>query len=184
MSEQEDLSETLFNQNEANPPLSSILQEEHNQNQPNDNSEIDISTVAEGEGNINPEQNVEDQPNFIAKGNIKDNHLENFLANGMNSQKHINAVILCERYDNYYLETLLNEFSNIKNKVFAFTESRNYVPKEIYLQGKLIKPYTMRPFFDYKIQIKDMVFCTYINEYYGPHRECYKLPQSANNSTT
>ena len=184
MSEQEDTSEALFSQNDANPPLSSILQEEHNQNQPNDNSEINASTIAEIEGNNNPEQNVEEQTNFIVKGNIEDNHLENFHTNGMTSKKHIDAVELCKHYDYYYLETMLNEFSNIENKVFALTKSRNYVAKEIYLQGKLIKPYTMRPFLHYKIQIKDIMYCTYINEYYGPHRVCYNIAQSANNSTT
>ena len=68
--------------------------------------------------------------------------------------------------------------------IFAFTKSRNYVPKEVYLQDKVIKPYTMQPFFYYKIQIKDIIYCTYINEYYGPHRVCYKLDQTANNSNT
>ena len=175
MIEPEDTSEALFGQNEVNPSLSSILQEEHNQNQPNDNSEIDVSTIAEREGN---------KPNYIAKGNIENNHLENFHTNGMTSKKHIDAVELCKYYDYYYLETLFNEFSSIKNKEFDFTKSRNYVAKEIYLQGKLIKPYIMQPFLHYKIQIKDKVYCTYINEYYGPHRVCYKLAQSTNNSNT
>ncbi len=134
-----------------------------------------VSTGVEPEGN---------KPNFIEKLNYQDNHLEKFHTNGMTSQKRINALELSKYYDNYYLETNISEFSNSKNKIFDLTKSRNYISKAEYFQGYLIKPYTMQPFFYYKIQIKDIIYCTYINEYYGPHRVCYKLDQTANNSNT
>ena len=65
---------------------------------------------------------------------------------------------------------------------------------EIYeLEKKFIQLWEIEPvnfaitgyyYLNDKIQIKDKVYCTYINEYYGPHRVCYKLAQSTNNSNT
>ena len=181
---QEDTSEALFSQNVTSSSLSNILQEEHNQVEPNDVSEINTTGV-DVEGNNNQVQNFVTPSNFIEKKNYEDNHLQNFQANGMKSQKHIDAVELCKYYDNYYLEALLNEFYNNENKVFALTKSRNYVPKEeVYFQGNLIEPYSMPSFLYYTIQIKDIIFCTYINKHYGLHRIYHKLAQNANNNTT
>ena len=183
MSEPEDTSIALFNQNEVNPtPLSEILEEDE-QNPSDEASEIG-STGVDAEENHTQMKNTEALNNFVEKPNYQDKNLDNFKSHGMTSQKHTDSVVLCKYYDHYYLETLLNETSNHENMIFAFTKSRNYVPKEVYLQDKVIKPYTMQPFFYYKIQIKDIIYCTYINEYYGPHRVCYKLDQTANNSNT
>ena len=170
----------LFIQNETNTShFSSFYPEINSQNPQNDTTEIGSTGI-----NQNTEQNNGKLENFIEKKNFQNKSFEAFNIHGMYSSKHIDGVELAKNYDYYYLETKINESRKNENNIFSLTQSKNYVPKQVFTQGNLIGSYTMQPFLYYKIKLDDTLYCTYIDEYYGFHRVVHKISPEANNNTT
>ena len=179
MSGQENTTEEIFLQNEANNTTSTLNLDNIVLNEQNDTTDFGSTGL-----NNNTEQTSDKPNNFPKKENFSDKKFKVFFNHGMTKLKLINALELNKFYDYYYLETKINESFNSENKEFALTKSKNYVPKAVLLQDNIFGTHTEQIFLYYKIKIKDTMYCTYIDNHYGLHKVAHKISQQSNNNTT
>ena len=121
--------------------------------------------------------------NYPEKENYEDKQFDFFINNDIFNPNNLKRIFAAEYYkslDNYYLNSLIHECSNLENLKFSFVSSKNYVPKDLVTKKNLFPP---REFLYYDIKIENDIYCTYINERFGLNKLVYKIPSNSRNNT-
>ena len=199
MEEKYNTSEELFDQTAIASNSSTFYSgKEDNGNEEENTDEsptTGIQTEIHTNGNPNTETQTNEDPyteiqtakvkfnNYPEKKNYEDKQFDFFINNGTfnpNNLKRISAAEYYKSLDNYYLNSLIHESSNLENLKFSFISSKNYVPKDLVTKKNLFPP---REFLYYDIKIENDIYCTYINERFGLNKLVYKIPSNSKNNT-
>ena len=199
MEEKYNTSEELFDQTAIASNSSTFYSgKEDNGNEEENTDEsptTGIQTEIHTNGNPNTETQTNEDPyteiqtakvkfnNYPEKKNYEDKQFDFFINNGSFNPNNLKRILAAEYYkslDNYYLNSLIHECSNLENLKFSFVSSKNYVPKDLVTKKNLFPP---REFLYYDIKIENDIYCTYINERFGLNKLVYKIPSNSRNNT-
>lgn len=199
MEEKYNTSEELFDQTAIASNSSTFYSgKEDNGNEEENTDEsptTGIQTEIHTNGNPNTETQTNEDPyteiqtaevkfnNYPEKKNYEDKQFDFFINNGSFNPNNLKRILAAEYYkslDNYYLNSLIHESSNLENLKFSFISSKNYVPKDLVTKKNLFPP---REFLYYDIKIENDIYCTYINERFGLNKLVYKIPSNSKNNT-
>ena len=199
MEEKYNTSEELFDQTAIASNSSTFYSgKEDNGNEEENTDEsptTGIQTEIHTNGNPNTETQTNEDPyteiqtakvkfnNYPEKKNYEDKQFDFFINNGSFNPNNLKRILAAEYYkslDNYYLNSLIHESSNLENLKFSFISSKNYVPKDLVTKKNLFPP---REFLYYDIKIENDIYCTYINERFGLNKLVYKIPSNSRNNT-
>ena len=147
---------------------------DENQNREN----IEETTVTE---NNTTENNViinnNKKKNFIEKTDVNNNSFNFFQINYITDLDRLYAVEQAKKVDNYYMETLFRQYYNMENKETTISESRNFIPKEKFLNNKMIRQYYETAKLYYYIKINNIFFCIYVDQQCRMFKRFYYVSQ-------
>lgn len=164
---------SLTNSQNKNYNYSQFYSSDENKN----NENIEETTVTENNTTENDVQNNNNKnKNFIEKTDVNNNSLIFFPTNFFTNLEHLDVLEQVKMVDNYYMETLFGQYYNKENKETTISESRNFIPKEKFINNNMIYYYETAKLY-YYIKINNIFFCTYVDQKSRIYKRFYYLPQ-------